>query len=902
MEIYALLPQILNMSFTAGVTILVVLLARLLLKRAPKIFSYLLWGIVLFRLLCPVTFSSSVSLLRIFDRQATETGRIEYISPDIAYESWQEMTLPETGTGTWQQEEEAELPQRAGETTISPVKMQAVIAAYVWFLGVTVMLVYGMTSLFALRRKLVGAVCIRENIYEADYVTSPFVLGTIRPKIYLPVALGDREREFILLHEKTHIKRGDHVGKLLFFLALSIHWFNPLVWLAFRLMEKDMEMSCDEAVMRHMNGDIRAEYSEALIAFATGKNIIAGTPLAFGEGDIKARIKNIMRYHKPAVFVVVLAVAAVIVLAVVLGSNPKNGIGTDGNGTTILLTNPGSLMQDTETEQEMETGQETEQEVQETARREDGTKYPVQYQLAEKWAKAFCDRDGNTITAMSSGTVQDVLQERELLIPSGKEVSFGVSSPWPWNAEADYMVLNVTETSAEILYYAWTSDPHVTVWREKITLTEGMIDAEELEYLDYICAGEEFAWAYPNGITGTRMDYLINGAGETLNQNARNYRENSFYGKLFEPETAAVYLLNLLDNPNKVEVLTESAGEDGSVQVTIHFLEDNSFVALSMIQPYGEDGIWIPHTETDSQEMTAGNGAVNGNYEIPVRSVSREDRCIDGYVVIEEYGLEDPIPFADDCIFRVNQSMSGREYEEVTFDAFADYIEAGEPEMNKLCLMTVVDGEIAEINLESAYYRYGIGYDFPVNDWDEYKMQQEVAGEDLLEQFYELDYSTKADVADTPGEELIEVYTGNIGDGGSGYVFVKDGEGTILYNEFAHFARAGWKNIYLGKNENGNFLLTVHIEDRDDFGVYDYYVFGLGEEGEPEYMAGSVFEFGSAYIYDTELFREWVTELEGYLADSTLLLSTQGGEVRTEHVSDVDRYNFKTLEVLAGGN
>lgn len=151
------------------------------------------------------------------------------------------------------------------------------------------------------------------------------------------------------------------------------------------------------------------------------------------------------------------------------------------------------------------------------------------------------------------------------------------------------------------------------------------------------------------------------------------------------------------------------------------------------------------------------------------------------------------------------------------------------------------------------------------------------------------------DVADGSGTETIEVYIGNIGDGDSGYVFVKDEKGTILYNAFAHTARAGWNNIYLGENKNGAFLMTLHIEDRDDYGEYNYQVFRLGEDGDVKLTAGSVFSFGGSYIYNDALFWDWVKEMEGYLEESTLLLSSQDGEIRTEHVSDADRYNYETL-------
>lgn len=718
MEIYALLPKILNMSLTASVTILVVLLARLLLARAPKIFRYVLWSVVLFRLLCPITIASSVSLLRMFDTAVTETGSMEYIPSNIAYADWEEVPLPAGGDKAEGTAEQTEPPQSPRKTSAGSVKLHVVIATYVWMSGMTLMLVYSGISLFRLRRRLVGAVCIRNRIYEADDVASPFVIGILQPRIYLPSALSEKERDYILLHERTHIRRGDHIVKLLFFLALVVHWFNPLVWLAFRLMEKDMEMSCDEAVMKHMDGDIRAEYSRSLLGLATGKKIIAGTPLAFGEGDTRARIKNVMRYHKPAIVVVVLAVVIVIVLVLALGSNPRNS--STAAGGTMELKNPGTVAGDTEAQQELKRQMEELEKQQaalqqeEERLQEESKQQQKQHQLAENWAKAFCARDGARIVSMSSETLQNSLQEKELLVVGDDYSSFGWSSPWPWDAENDYTVVRVTETSAEILFYAWVSDPHVTVWREKLTFHmedgEGLVDTAKLEELDYICAGDTYGRAYPNGITGTRMDYLTNGAGEALNQNAVSNRDSKFYAKLFEPESAAVYLLNLLDNPNKVEVTAGSAKEDGSVPVTIHFMEDDGYVTVYMIQPYGEEGIWIPHrspSQTDAADReTTPADTLNGIYEISVCSVTESG--IDSYVVDEPNGGPDisPIPFASDCIFKVNRSMSGIDMEEVSYDTFAGYIDQGLEAMNHPCWLTMEAGEITEICLKSAYYRY----------------------------------------------------------------------------------------------------------------------------------------------------------------------------------------------------
>lgn len=194
------------------------------------------------------------------------------------------MTLPVPGMGEAITEA---LPQGEEQTMADPLEAPIAIATIVWLTGTVAMVIYGVVSLLRLRRRLVGAVPLEKSVYLADHISTPFVLGLFRPKIYLPSALPEGERGYILLHERHHIRRLDHAVKLLAFLALCVHWFNPLVWLMFVLLGRDMEMSCDEAVMKKLGEAVRADYSASLLRLATGRKIIAGAPLAFGEGDTR---------------------------------------------------------------------------------------------------------------------------------------------------------------------------------------------------------------------------------------------------------------------------------------------------------------------------------------------------------------------------------------------------------------------------------------------------------------------------------------------------------------------------------------------------------------------------------------------------------------------------------------
>ncbi len=305
--------QILNLSFNASLVILFVLAARLLLKKAPKIFSYALWSVVLFRLLFPFSMESLFSLLPT-KPQPIPTNLASMPTPQI-----------DTGIRVIDRAVNPILPALVEqEASVNPMQIWIGVGSLLWVLGIATLLTYSVVSLFRLRRRLRGAVPEKGNVWLAQGLETPFVLGVIHPRIYLPSDLTGEEKRYILLHERTHIKRLDHVVKLLAFLALCLHWFNPLVWAAFFLSGRDMEMSCDESVVKRLGGDVKKSYSSSLLSLATGRKIVGGTPLAFGEGDTKQRIQNILHYKKPAFWAVLAAVVLVAALCLGLMTNPRS--------------------------------------------------------------------------------------------------------------------------------------------------------------------------------------------------------------------------------------------------------------------------------------------------------------------------------------------------------------------------------------------------------------------------------------------------------------------------------------------------------------------------------------------------------------------------------------------------
>ena len=328
---HRLFPIVCNMSLTASVVILAVLAVRLLLRRAPKVFSYALWAVVLFRLLCPVSVTSAVSLLGALGAPAQErsavTSVVEYVPADIVRNMAPAVTpLPqepfpaEPGKNIVSTAPSVTQPDAA---PVSPLSGPVAVLTLTWLTGMALLLLYSVVSLLRLRRRLVGALRLEDNIYLADYIPSPFVMGLFRPKIYLPSTLTETERGYILRHEQYHLRRRDHVVKLLSFLALCVHWFNPLVWAAFILAGKDMEMSCDEAVVRELGEDIRADYSASLLSLATGRRIVAGMPLAFGEGDTGGRIRNLLNWKRPQPWIIAVCAVVCVGLIALCAANPK---------------------------------------------------------------------------------------------------------------------------------------------------------------------------------------------------------------------------------------------------------------------------------------------------------------------------------------------------------------------------------------------------------------------------------------------------------------------------------------------------------------------------------------------------------------------------------------------------
>ena len=313
--------KLLNLSISASWLVLVVLALRLVLKRAPKWVNVLLWGMVALRLMLPFSIESALSLI-----PSAETVSPEVVQFDPAPTITSGVEFIDNAVNPSLSESFAAAPL----ASVNPLYVWIYLAGWVWLIGLAAMLLYALVSYLRLRRRVSASIPLRENIYVCDEVASPFILGILRPRIYLPSALDEAQRGSVLSHERAHLARRDHWWKPLGFALLAVYWFNPLLWLAYTLLCRDIELACDERVLRGMDaGQVKA-YSSALLACSVPRRMLAACPLAFGEVGVGARVKNALRYKKPAFWVVAASVAVCVVVAVCFLTNPRTD--TDAAG------------------------------------------------------------------------------------------------------------------------------------------------------------------------------------------------------------------------------------------------------------------------------------------------------------------------------------------------------------------------------------------------------------------------------------------------------------------------------------------------------------------------------------------------------------------------------------------
>ena len=305
--------KIINMSISASWIVLAVLIFRFVLKKAPKWINVLLWGIVAIRLICPFSFESTLSLIPSAETIPLNIGMDTTPTINSGISAINNAVNPIIS--------HSNTPMAGASVNLLQITIG--IYEYIWIFGMIALALYTAISYWRLRRKVDTAVRYKDNIFQSENVSFPFVLGIIKPRIYLPFKMNGQYLEYVVAHEQAHICRKDHWWKPLGFLLLMIHWFNPLMWLAYVLLCRDIELACDEKVIKELGNEQRGDYTQALVACSVNRRMIAACPLAFGEVSVKERVKSVMNYKKPAFWVIIISVIVCVGVAVCFLTNPK---------------------------------------------------------------------------------------------------------------------------------------------------------------------------------------------------------------------------------------------------------------------------------------------------------------------------------------------------------------------------------------------------------------------------------------------------------------------------------------------------------------------------------------------------------------------------------------------------
>ena len=419
--------------------ILAVLLVRLLLRRLPKKYSYLLWSVVGIRMLLKLQLPSRFGLLSLWYYVTQRLGGYRLLTDPKRLTNMQKITDPQAGAQNLQPAGQLITGQtvtgaarglsQAGAKAGSGWDHLLQICMLIWIAGMIVLLLYGILSYFKCRRMTVQAVHMEGNIWECDHLTTPFVLGIVRPRIYIPFHLSAEEKPYILAHETYHIRRGDPIVRLLAFVLLAAYWINPFVWIAYVLMIRDMEMSCDEAVLLQLGTQIRKAYSNSLLTFATGRKQVTFSPLAFGESDTSGRIKNILDFKKPKVWGSLLAILAVILAAVFCLTGQKTEDDTSASQSEQQVTDSSQNAQAEAAKQETEAARQAAEQAQQDAEPAEDAR-----QMAEQM-----QQDAEKAAAAAESARQEVEEQVQDMMDSIlAELDGDLSKAYPWVNTAEF--------------------------------------------------------------------------------------------------------------------------------------------------------------------------------------------------------------------------------------------------------------------------------------------------------------------------------------------------------------------------------------------------------------------------------------------------------------------------------
>ena len=698
--------QLLILQLQIVIAVIVVLLLRsTVMRKLPKVYSYILWILVFVRILCPVTYETDFGIIPSREKSAEWVQQVLYEQgdtvsdvvhgqqdigdePDFNYEedSTGKAEYKQGGKGVptgdpyYGMRKEEFAPGSIGRI----ISAGFLILSVVWVSGTVLVLGCNAFALMQIRRYIRKAEFFEKNVYLCGGIASPFTLGLFHPRIYLPKGLNEEERDYIICHEQVHIHRKDYLVKNAAFLLAALYWFNPFVWIAFLFLERDMEMSCDERVILLMGEDIKRGYSQSLLNFAKGKAEGAMTPLTFGENNVKQRVKNVLSYKNAKKWS---AIAGIMILAI-------SGV--------ILFT-----VQSKEDKRLADEEAQSMEEQSEATQPSEGDRHETRGKLAayepntmeralDRWARAFIERDGYTLYELTSDKEQfmewDYVDETE-----GGGFSFGYSSPWPW--EGNYWIEFTAEDEAVIRYYMNTSPPEIYITDETVKLVqEGnlyYVNHEELTEYYSIESREQFEQLYGSegsydfgpGNTGYSTDFYR----QILRNEMAKANTYDAYVEYTDPVAAAKHLLHL--GPGEgVVTYTESmpisgtlytldsrAGEGSKAYVTYTFAKDNSVIEIPMELIEGSQGIWAPVGSALVRTVYE-SGEITDLYETQEGGESYIEISTYGIYILSQSGLTCVYPYnvSTDACWAVSDGKIyceiDSQYQEGSLDYYSDAI------------------------------------------------------------------------------------------------------------------------------------------------------------------------------------------------------------------------------------
>ena len=813
----AVFLKLVNLSISAGWLVLAILVLRLAFRKAPRWIFCLLWALVALRLVCPFSLESALSLL----------PSAQTLPPEILYTATPQINsgIPAINSAVNPLLGQSMAP--APGQSANPTQVWSFILSCIWMAGMAAMALYALVSYWLIKRRVAAATLLRENIKHSEGVDTPFVLGLFRPVIYLPYYLGEEDLAYVVAHERAHIRRRDHWWKPLGFALLTVYWFNPLLWLAYVLLCRDIEGACDEKVIREMGLEDRRGYSAALLNCSVRRRSIAACPLAFGEVGVKERVKSVMHYKRPAFWLVAAALAACGAAAVCFLTNPPAGREFPMNGTNIADLNPREIVEQIAKLEKLEDVSHL---------YVNGDNFELNFTHDFQW------EDSGTVRFFYLRDQQTYSAQLRIFPDEGK---YFVTEATQWPEQDSYFML---QTYLEALKYL----PQEAI-RDRIPDAEGYC-VYQVE--DGTPASVVPAWTYTADGLGAIGGWYIHlavvpnfgGSEGTPAKEALHF----FYGGGSDTPAATKwfdYTVPFTEVNLDEELTTQVPQFPGvtfryaSGQITAVDGTEGELRPLITGMPIIWNAYFCDLTGDGLPELCATSSWGSGISDIRV--------VIYDYASGVSYTLQDRGRYdyslryeeTDGCLYVDKRSYMDRQ----------KYMEATLVSSHRLAY---VDGRLQLLDMEADGWGEGTSF-----------TQQT----DLLSSDYDFTHDGAPEAVELAAHFAEYTFY---------EVLVIQQDGTVLWRDEAHPVHSGYNSIFACRLEEGDYLLRYHPTMYQGYATYTYELFSLDEKGTPVIKQENSVSFDVNWgtpmheSFDAEAVADFMDELNGLLAQSKLLVTT----------------------------